>query len=175
MLTQSVVKVESIAKNTEKKVEDLIKLGTKKVEQGKDVAKQCDGALGEILDNANNLDSMIEEIATASVEQSQGVQEISKAMGELDKVTKQNSIIAYETSQNTESLNDQATGLKTISIKLTDLITGNQSNEDHLTDSNVIQLSDRKAEMVKESEEPDQTYSVSSGSPVPDASKFGDE
>jgi methyl-accepting chemotaxis protein len=173
MLTKSVVKVESIAKNTEKKVEQLIKLGVEKVEQGKNVAKQCDGALGEILDNANNLDSMIEEIATASVEQSQGVQEISNAMGELDKVTKQNSIIAYETNQNTESLNNQATGLKTISIKLTDLITGNQEAVD---DSNVINFSKTEPETSLE-EEPLQTkkYVVNSGTSVPDASEFEDE
>ena len=72
---------------------------------------------------------MIEEIAIASVEQSQGVQEITKAMSELDKVTKQNSIIAHETSLNTNSLNKQAKGLNDISISLTDLITG-QKNVD---------------------------------------------
>ncbi|MAX67584.1 MAG: hypothetical protein CME66_11665 [Halobacteriovoraceae bacterium] len=124
MLVQSVSKVESIAKNTELKVKDLIEKGTKKVEQGKDVARQCDGALGEILNYANNLDSMIEEIAIASVEQAQGIQEISKAMSELDQVTKQNSMIAHETSLSTQSLNKQAKSLKDISISLTDLITG---------------------------------------------------
>jgi methyl-accepting chemotaxis protein len=124
MLLQSVSKVESIAKNTEMKVGELVERGTSKVEQGKTVARQCDSALGEILEHANNLDNMIEEIAIASVEQSQGVQEITKAMSELDKVTKQNSMIAHETSLNTQSLNEQSTGLKDISILLTDLITG---------------------------------------------------
>ena len=124
MLLQSVNRVEAIARNTESKVGELVERGTSKVEQGKSVARQCDSALGEILEHANNLDNMIEEIAIASVEQSQGVQEITRAMSELDKVTKQNSMIAHETSLNTQSLNEQATGLKDISILLTDLITG---------------------------------------------------
>ena len=49
-------------------------------------------------------------------------------MSELDKVTKQNSMIAHETSLNTQSLNDQAKGLKDISISLTDLITGQKNS-----------------------------------------------
>lgn len=130
MLLQSVNRVEAIAKNTESKVGELIERGTSKVEQGKKVARQCDSALGEILEHANNLDNMIEEIAIASVEQSQGVQEITKAMSELDKVTKQNSMIAHETSSNTQSLNEQAKGLKDISILLTDLITGDGVGHD---------------------------------------------
>ncbi len=132
MLVQSVNRVESIARNTETKVKDLIQKGTSKVEAGKQVARQCDGALGEILEYANNLDNMIEEIAIASVEQSQGIQEITKAMSELDKVTKQNSMIAHETSMSTQALNDQSKGLKDISILLTDLITGQRNVDSDL-------------------------------------------
>lgn len=128
MLVQSVNRVEAIARNTDAKVQDLIAKGTSKVEHGKNVANQCDSALGEILGHVNKLDNMIEEIAIASVEQSQGVQEITKAMSELDKVTKQNSMIAHETSLNTQSLNEQAKGLKDISISLTDLITGEKNS-----------------------------------------------
>ncbi len=124
MLAESVGKVESIAKNTETKVQELIKKGTSKVEQGKEVARQCDDALEQILDYANTLDGMIEEITIASVEQSQGIQEISKAMTELDKVTKKNSMIAQESSLNTKTLNEQVKDLKDISVSLTDLISG---------------------------------------------------
>ena len=134
MLVQSVSRVEAIARDTDSKVQDLIAKGTSKVENGKNVANQCDSALGEILIHVNKLDNMIEEIAIASVEQSQGVQEITKAMSELDKVTKQNSMIAHETSLNTQSLNKQARGLKDISINLTDLITGQKNSKIELKD-----------------------------------------
>jgi len=137
MLVQSVNRVESIAKQTEIKVEELIRLGTSKVEEGKNIARECDKALGEILDNANTLDDTIEEIAIASVEQSQGIQEITKAMSELDKVTKQNSIIAHETSLNTQSLNKQALNLTDISVLLTDLITGKKNSSTDLATINV--------------------------------------
>lgn len=159
MLVQSVTRVESIARNTESKVQDLIKRGTEKVDQGKNVANQCDGALGEILDHASHLDKVIEEIAIASVEQSQGIQEISRAMSELDKVTKQNSMIAHETSTSTMSLNDQAKGLKEISMVLTDLITGGKESklklthvdeahieEDGKADNKVLKLESKKME-----------------------------
>lgn len=127
MLNESVTKVESIASKTSSKVKTLIDEGTSKVEKGKSVAKECDSALGEILEHANNLDSMIDEIAVASIEQSQGVQEINKAMSELDTVTKQNSLIAQETSSNTQGLNKQAVNLNEISKLLTGLITGQKN------------------------------------------------
>lgn len=124
MLVQSVTKVESIAKKTEVKVKDLVSKGTERVENGKSVARQCDTALQEILDLSANLDGMIEEIAVASIEQSQGIQEISKAMTELDKVTKQNSLIAQETNNHTQGLNTQASNLKDVSETMTNIITG---------------------------------------------------
>ena len=127
MLNESVTKVEAIANNTSAKVKVLVEEGTKKVENGKAVARECDKALGEILECASTLDSMIDEIAIASVEQSQGVQEINKAMNELDKVTKQNSMIAHETSINTQGLNKQALTLNDISMGLTGLITGSKT------------------------------------------------
>ncbi len=131
MLNQSVQKVENIAKGTESKVKELVQKGTTKVEQGKDVARECDRSLGDILEYANNLDNMIEEIAVASVEQSQGVEEISRAMSELDKVTKQNTIIAHETSKISESLGKEASKIQVVTNTLNCLITGRQDSETH--------------------------------------------
>ena len=124
MLSESVTKVESIAKNTESKVGELIEKGLSKVNQGKEVASQCDNALGEILTYAHSLDQMIEEITTASIEQTQGINEISMAMSELDHLTKGNSRIAQDASQSTLNLNSQAESLKNISKDLTSLILG---------------------------------------------------
>jgi methyl-accepting chemotaxis protein len=129
MLNESVGKVEAIANNTESKVKVLIEQGTARVENGKSVARECDKALGEILECASTLDGMVDEIAVASIEQSQGVQEINKAMSELDTVTKQNSMIAHETSVNTQGLNKQALNLNEISKGLTDLITGEKNSD----------------------------------------------
>ena len=142
MLSESVSKVESIAKNTDIKVQDLVKKGLERVNQGKDVAKQCDNALGEILSFANDLDNMIEEITIASIEQTQGISEISRAMSELDQVTKTNSRIAQDANKSTVTLNHQASSLKDISDDLTSLILG-QNGE--LVDAKVDVLKKAKA------------------------------
>jgi methyl-accepting chemotaxis protein len=157
MLNESVNKVEAIANNTETKVKVLIEQGTARVETGKSVARECDTALGEILECANTLDGMIDEIAVASIEQSQGVQEINKAMSELDSVTKQNSLIAHETSLNTKGLNKQAVNLNEISKSLTDLITGEKNSD--LSSIVLSAKEDKRFEFVEEEEEETDDYS----------------
>jgi methyl-accepting chemotaxis protein len=51
---------------------------------------------------------MVTEIATASQEQSQGVQEITKAVAQLDQVTQQNTTDSTQSSHEAEKLSLQA-------------------------------------------------------------------
>ena len=67
---------------------------------------------------------MVAEIASASHEQSQGVQEVTKAMQQLDSTTHQNSDIARSSSQNAEKLNVQAEELNSAIEELLSVVSG---------------------------------------------------
>ncbi|MBC76886.1 MAG: hypothetical protein CME64_12805 [Halobacteriovoraceae bacterium] len=154
MLAKSIESVNKIVENTKNRVDGLVEKGSAKVEMGREVSKQCKDALEIILDQSSNLDMAIEEIATASVEQSQGIQEISKAMDQLNAVTSQNSDIAKKVSNGTDQLNQQAEKLSFVSMNLNKMVYGKEkinepvksdssSNED---DNKVIKFEQKKSQ-----------------------------
>ena len=67
---------------------------------------------------------MVGEISAASSEQSQGVEQINKAMAEMDKVIQQNASNAEESAAASEEMNAQATDMKGIVGQLMALVGG---------------------------------------------------
>ncbi|EQC48892.1 methyl-accepting chemotaxis protein signaling domain protein [Bacteriovorax sp. BSW11_IV] len=123
MLDESIRKVESIVSMTQQKVDGLIVKGKEKVETGTRVAHECGRALDEILSNVRLVNDKVAEIAQASVEQSQGVQEINDAMRQLDEVAHVNSSIANESAGNVRILKNEAVELNSIVEELNNIVT----------------------------------------------------
>ncbi len=124
MLDGSIQKVEGIVNNTKSKVDKLVAAGKAKVEGGTAVARRCGEVLDEIVGNVTELNHMVSEISTASTEQSQGVGEITKAMGQLDQVTQQNAAASQQASSAGEKMMIQATDLRTAVENLMATING---------------------------------------------------
>lgn len=124
MLSASIKKVESIVDDTKVKVDRLMDLGKNKVEIGKITAEECQRALEVIAKNVVETNQMVDEIAVASNEQAQGVQEITKAMGQLDQVTQQNTSVAQQASEASSSLKTQADELNSIVSELLKTVSG---------------------------------------------------
>jgi methyl-accepting chemotaxis protein len=59
---------------TKSKVEHLIVAAKQKVDTGTSTAKSCDDILTEIVQNVSEVNQMVSEIASASLEQAKGVQ-----------------------------------------------------------------------------------------------------
>lgn len=114
LLDESVRKVNHIVAESKSRVEKIIHASKVKVENGAKVARECNEALEEILTNVASVDGLVSEIAVASSEQSAGIKEISKAVGQLEQVTQQNSTVAQESSLAAEKLRSQAAGLNAI-------------------------------------------------------------
>lgn len=112
MLEGSIQRVEKIVTDTRTKVERLVVTGKSKVETGTNTAKRCGTVLEEIVTNVVEVNQMINEIATASHEQSQGVHEITKAMAQLDQVTQQNAAASQQSANASEQLSAQADELR---------------------------------------------------------------
>lgn len=95
MLDVSITKVDGIVQEMKASVAGLVEESRDKLEQGAFTAKLCDQALESILKSVNETDQMIEVIATASQEQRKGVEEINRAMQQLDQTINQNAGSAH--------------------------------------------------------------------------------
>lgn len=111
MLDSSINKVESIVNDTKSRVERLISEGRSKVEQGTIVAKQCGTIFDEIVRQVSEVSVMINEISTATQEQSIGISEITKAMNQLDQATHENSTTSQNSSVSANNLEKQSSSL----------------------------------------------------------------
>ncbi len=124
MLDDSILKVQGIVNETKTKVEQLIKEGKAKVDRGTNIAQECGNVLDEIVMNIGNVNQMSEEISVACQEQAQGVNEITKAMAQLDQVTQTNAATSEEAAQAAEELSAQAESLRTMVHVLVETIKG---------------------------------------------------
>ncbi len=80
------------ARNTSGLIEDIVK----KIQGGVAVVTATNQNFNEVTANSNKVRELIEEIAAASKEQSQGIEQINQAVAEMNKVTQQNASGAEE-------------------------------------------------------------------------------
>jgi methyl-accepting chemotaxis protein len=121
LLDNSIGRVQSIVSDTQNKVQQVLGTAKTKVETGAHTAKASAEVLVEITGFVHSMVTMTDEIAQASKEQAHGVTEISKAMGQLDVVTQNN-------SQTSNSVSDSAVRLQESSFRLHKLV-GDLSGE----------------------------------------------
>ncbi|HAG90941.1 MAG TPA: hypothetical protein DCL41_03675 [Bdellovibrionales bacterium] len=124
MLSSSIQKVNNIVETSKQKVDRLVETGREKVEVGNETAQRCQGALDRITENAKLIATMISEISHASKEQAQGIQEINKAIGQLDQAMQQNSTVAQSSSSQAEELARESTQLRQAVDDLVHFING---------------------------------------------------
>ena len=124
MLDHSVKTVETIVKESKEKIGKLILTGKEKVEVGNSVAHECESVLNEIVNSVASVSKMVTEISCASQEQAQGVMEITKAIGQLDQVTQQNTASAGESANAAGTLSVQAVELNSLVESLVQTING---------------------------------------------------
>ncbi|KYG64262.1 hypothetical protein AZI87_13560 [Bdellovibrio bacteriovorus] len=94
-----------------KEISDLISESVAQVENGQKVADSSHEVLKRIVDSVNKVAALNDEIATASVEQSTGVGQITQAMNQLDQATQTNAASSETISQAASSLNESTEGL----------------------------------------------------------------
>jgi methyl-accepting chemotaxis protein len=96
------------AKEAATKTEELIRQSVKEAVQGEVTAKQVAGNLGEIAGGVSKVSDIISEIASSAQAQSTGIEHVTRAVGEMDKVTQQNAASAEESSSAASELSGQA-------------------------------------------------------------------
>lgn len=127
MLGESTSKVESIVNTTKSEVGALMVEGKKKVELGITVAKRCNDVLDDIVGHVQEVDNMVSDITVASEEQSKGIIEISKAMGQLDQATQMNADSSRQMAFSAEELSGQSRKLNGLVEDLKNTVEGKAS------------------------------------------------
>ena len=91
---------------------DLIEGTVKKVKDGSELVTKTNEAFVQVAENAGKVGGLVAEIAAASNEQAQGIDQINTAVTQMDKVTQQNAANAEESASAAEEMNAQAEQMK---------------------------------------------------------------
>jgi len=95
-----------------KEIRLLIKDSADKITEGTQLANHSGNTLTEIITVVKKLSDIMSEIAAASTEQATGIEQISKAVVQLDDITQHNASLVEEAMAASESLKAQAEHLK---------------------------------------------------------------
>src|SRR5258706_12844413 len=109
--------VRALAQRSAEAAKEIKALIQQSVEQISEGGKKAEGAgkvIDEIVVSVQQANQLIGEIAVASVEQSAGVNEINKALVQLESVTQQNAALVEEASANSLTLQEQADRLRDV-------------------------------------------------------------
>lgn len=91
-----------------KEIKELIGESVDKVEQGSQFVDKTIKSIQEIVTEVRNGSVVIADIAASAKEQMEGVEQVNKAIADLDEVTQTNAGIAQETSASTHILYEKA-------------------------------------------------------------------
>jgi methyl-accepting chemotaxis protein len=114
-----------------KNITDLIAKSSDRVQEGVGLVNRAGTALSEIVASIKQVAEIVASIATASAEQSTGLEQISKALAQMDDVTQQNSALVEENTATAKTLQQQSHDMQTriASFKLdTGAVVGRRRN-----------------------------------------------
>ena len=94
-----------------KDIKDLITSSNGQVKEGVELVNRAGSALTEIVDSIKSVAVIVSDIATASIEQSTGIEQVNKALTQMDEVTQQNSALVEENAATAKTLETQAAAL----------------------------------------------------------------
>ncbi len=133
LLESSTEKVEKIVHETKSKVESLVVDGNERVQSGTQVAHKCGTVLDEIVSRVQNVSQMSREISSASQEQSLGIQEINKAVVQLEQVTQINAATSQQAAGAANELSAQADSLNRVVKLLINTVQGQHAEQESRT------------------------------------------
>ena len=94
-----------------KEIKELIEDSVSEVEDGSQLVNESGERLAEIVQDVKKVTDIVAEIAAASQEQSSGIEEVNRAIHQMDELTQQNAALVEEVAAASVSMGDQAQGL----------------------------------------------------------------
>jgi len=106
------------ARETAERISDA----TRRSEEGIALSGSVTSSLREIVERSTQVDRLVAAVSEAANEQSSGIAQIGTAVSQLDKVTQANAASAEEAASASEELNAQAVELRSLALRLAELI-----------------------------------------------------
>jgi methyl-accepting chemotaxis protein len=97
-----------------KEIKALIQDSVRKVDAGSELVNQSGHTLKEIVASVQRVTDIVSEIAAASHQQSVGIEQVTKAMAQMDQVTQTNSAQTEELSSTSQTLASHATQMQSL-------------------------------------------------------------
>ncbi|MNQ50298.1 Methyl-accepting chemotaxis protein II [compost metagenome] len=94
-----------------KEIKILIEDTVQKISQGSGSAERAGSTMQEILSSVQRVTDIMGEIAAASAEQADGIEQVNRAVSQMDEVTQQNAALVEEAAAAAGSMQDQAAEL----------------------------------------------------------------
>ena len=91
-----------------KDIKDLITNSNDQVKDGVDLVNRAGTALNDIVESIKKVAGIVSDIASASAEQAAGIEQVNKALTQMDEVTQQNSALVEENAATAKTLEQQA-------------------------------------------------------------------
>jgi methyl-accepting chemotaxis protein-1 (serine sensor receptor) len=95
-----------------KEIKELIDTSVARVQTGSSLVDEAGRTMSEIIGAVQRVTDIMGEIAAASEEQSSGIEQVSRAVTQMDEVTQQNAALVEEAAAAAQSLEDQAGRLR---------------------------------------------------------------
>ncbi|MBS1972482.1 MAG: hypothetical protein JSU04_19405 [Bdellovibrionales bacterium] len=109
-----------------KDISGLIKESVQKISQGSQIADRSGMVLNAIVGSVNKVSELNNEISTGSSEQANDIQQISKAMFQLDQSSQENASSAQKIATESNEVNTLALDALELSRELNQIILGDQ-------------------------------------------------
>ncbi len=91
-----------------KDIKDLITNSSGQVKEGVDLVNKAGASLHEIVESIKKVSALVADIANAGAEQASGIEQVNKALTQMDDVTQQNSALVEENAATAKTLEHQA-------------------------------------------------------------------
>ena len=108
-----------------KEIKTLIGDSVEKVERGSKLVGQAGVTMEEVVASVKRVTDIMGEIASASAEQSAGIEQVNMSIIEMDSMTQQNAALVEEAAAAAQSLQDQAGELSRV-VSIFRLVEGEQ-------------------------------------------------
>jgi methyl-accepting chemotaxis protein len=91
-----------------REIKSLISDSVEKVDSGSKLVNDAGQTMSDIVAQVKRVTDLIEEITSATLEQSGGIGQVNQAVGQLDQMTQQNAALVEQSAAAAESLKEQA-------------------------------------------------------------------
>jgi methyl-accepting chemotaxis protein len=134
------------ASDAAKNTADLIVATVKKIKDGSELLSNINEAFSLVAETSSKVGELVAEIASSSNEQSQGIDQVNRAVADMDKIVQQNAANAEEFAVLPEGMNSQAVQMRRNVHDLAALIGGTVKGgpNDHLSPAHQKNMNHRQ-------------------------------